>query len=93
MDMSDRGFLFLFSLLMIAAGVGSAAYLVATGQAGTVDGLFLVLTALLLALVFALYIVYMVRRALEAAKAPAAQQAKAAAAKTAKPAPEPAAQT
>jgi len=91
--MSDRGLLFLFSLLMIAAGVGSAAYLVATGQAGTVDGLFLVLTALLWALVFALYLIYMVRRAMEAAKGPAAQPAKAAAAKTAKPAPEPAAQT
>jgi len=91
--MSDRGFLFLFSLLMIAAGVGSAAYLVATGQAGTVDGLFLVLTALLLALVFALYVIYMIRRAMELAKGPAAQPAKAAAAKTAtKPSPAPAAQ-
>ena len=90
--MSDRGFLFLFSLLMIAAGVGSAAYLVATGQASTVDGLFLVLTALLLALIFALYTIYTIRRAMEAAKGPAAQSAGAAAAKTAKPAPAPATQ-
>ena len=50
--MSDRGFLFLFSVLMIAVSLGSAAYLVATGQAGTVDGLFLVVTALLIALCF-----------------------------------------
>ena len=44
--MSDRGLLFLFSILMIAAGLGAAAWMVATGQADTVDGLFLVLTAL-----------------------------------------------
>jgi hypothetical protein len=69
--MSDRGFLFLFSLLMIAAGGASAAYLVATGQAGTVDGLFLTLTALLMAVVFGLYVIYVIRRALEAAKPPA----------------------
>jgi hypothetical protein len=76
--MSDRGFLFLFSLLMIAAGGASAAYLVATGQAGTVDGLFLTLTALLMAVVFGLYVIYVIRRALEAAK-PAAPAAKTAA--------------
>jgi hypothetical protein len=92
-NMSDRGFLFLFSVLMIAAGGGSAAYLVATGQAGTVDGLFLVLTALLLALVFALNMIYMLNRAMEAAKGPVAPPAKAAAAtKPAKPAPVPVSQ-
>ena len=89
--MSDRGFLFLFSVFMIAAGGCSVAYLVATGQAGTVDGLFLVLTALLLALVFALNLIYMINRAMEAAKGPAAPAAKpAAATKPAKPAPAPA---
>ncbi len=76
--MSDRGFLFLFSLLMIAAGAGSVAYLVATGQAGTVDGLFLTLTALLFTVCFALYVLYVIHRAMEAAK-PAAPTAKAAA--------------
>ena len=92
--MSDRGFLFLFSILMILAGVASAAYLVATGQAGTVDGLFLVLTALLGAVVFAMYVMYAIGRAREAAKGPAAAAAKpAAAAKTTKPAPAPAAQS
>ena len=70
--------MFLFSLLMIAAGGASAAYLVATGQAGTVDGLFLTLTALLMAVVFGLYVIYVIRRALEAAK-PAAPAAKTAA--------------
>jgi hypothetical protein len=91
--MSDRGFLFLFSILMILAGVASAAYLAATGQAGTVDGLFLVLTALLIAVVFAMYVMYAISRAMEAAKGPAATAAKPAAAKTAKPAPAPAAQS
>jgi uncharacterized membrane-anchored protein len=66
--MSDRGFLFLFSVLVIVAGVAAAAYLVATGQAATVDGLFLALTALLLAAGFAMYLIYMIRRAMEAAK-------------------------
>ena len=85
--MSDRGFLFLFSVLMIAASGATAAYLVATGQAGTVDGLFLVVTALLIALCFAIYVVYMIHRAMEAAKPPA-QTAKAnAATSAAKPAP------
>ena len=69
--MSDRGFLFLFSLAMIAAGVAATGYLIATGQALTLDGLFLILTALLFAAGFALYLVYMVRRAMEVPKAPA----------------------
>jgi hypothetical protein len=87
--MSDRGFLFLFSILMIVAGVGAAVWLVATGQAGTVDGLFLVLTALLGALVFALYVMFLIHRAMEAAKAPAPQTAAKAGAgqPAAKPAP------
>jgi len=68
--MSDRGFLFLFSLAMIAVGVAATGYLIATGQALTLDGLFLILTALLLAAGFALYLVYMIRRAMEVPKAP-----------------------
>ena len=84
--MSDRGFLFLFSVFMIAASGAAAAYLVASGQAGTVDGLFLVVTALLIALCFLLYVAYVLRRAMEAQKA-GAQPAKAGAAtSTAKPA-------
>lgn len=80
--MSDRGFLFLFSIFMIVASLGAAVWLGITGQAFTVDGLFLVLTALLTAAVFLLYVVFMIRRAMEppaktapaktsAAKAPA----------------------
>jgi len=74
--MSDRGFLFLFSIVMIVGGIASAGYLVASGQAGSVDGLFLVLTALLTAAVFGLYVKYMISRALEES-APKAQPAKA----------------
>jgi hypothetical protein len=84
--MSDRGFLFLFSVLMIAGGVASAAYLVATGQAGTVDGLFLMLTALLLAACFLLYLIYLIHRAMEPAKPVAPAPKAAVASSAAKPA-------
>ena len=63
--MSDRGLLFLFSLFMIAAGLGAAIWLAVTGQAGTVDGLFLALTALVAAAAFALYVSFMLRHAME----------------------------
>jgi hypothetical protein len=91
--MSDRGFLFLFSILMIVGGVGAAVWLILTGQAGTVDGLFLFLTALLTAVVFGMYVMYAIHRAMEATVEPAKPAAKApAAAPAAKPAPAPVAQ-
>jgi membrane protein DedA with SNARE-associated domain len=69
---------------MIVGGLAAAGWLVASGQAGTVDGLFLVLTALLVAVVFGLYVKYMIGRAMEEAKSPLApQHAKAPNAKTA----------
>ena len=68
---------------MIVGGVGTAVWLAASGQAGTVDGLFLLLTALLVAAAFLLYLVFMIRREMEAPAKPAAASAKAgAAAKT-----------
>lgn len=79
--MSDRGFLFLFSVLMIAGSGAAIAYLIATGQAATVDGLFLVLMAGLVALCFVLYLAYLIRRAMESSK-PAAKSAKATSAAT-----------
>src|SRR5262245_22688237 len=92
--MSDRAFLFLFSILMIVAGLGASVWLLVTGQAGTVDGLFLLLTALLIALVFALYVMHVIRTAIQAARQPAAPAAKAGAtAPAAKRAPEPATQS
>ena len=76
--MSDRAILFLFSVLVEIASLAAAAWLLATGQAGTVDGLFLLLTCLLIALAFGLYLLFMIRRAMEPAPAPtaAAQPAK-----------------
>jgi hypothetical protein len=65
--------LFLFSVLMIAGGLGAAAWLIATGQAGTVDGLFLVLMVLLAAAAFGLYAVFLVRRAMQSVAQPAAK--------------------
>jgi hypothetical protein len=75
---SDRAILFLFSVFVEIASLAAAVWLLATGQAGTVDGLFLLLTCLLVALAFGLYLLFMVRRAMEPAPAPApaAQTAK-----------------
>ena len=81
--MSDRGILFLFSVVAVIASLAAAGWLLATGQAGSVDGLFLLLTCLLVALAFGLYIVFMIRRAMQPTAAPAAQPAKAGAAATA----------
>jgi hypothetical protein len=83
--MSDRGFLFLFSLAMIVGGLAFSGYLVATGQALTVDGLFLLLTALLIVAAFALYVMFMINREREALTPP--PPPKPAPAPKAKPAP------
>ena len=85
--MSDRGFLFLFSVLMIVGGLGTSVWLFLSGQAGTVDGLFLLLTALLVAVVFALYVMFVIHREMEAASKPAKAPAKAATAAAKAPAP------
>ena len=74
--MSDRAILFLFSVCVEIASLGAAGWLLATGQAASVDGLFLLLTCLLVALAFALYLLFMIRRAQESL-APAKQPAKA----------------
>jgi hypothetical protein len=84
--MSDRGILFLFSLLMVVASLGAAGWLLATGQAGSVDGLFLLLTCLVVAFAFSLYLVFLIRRVRESLQAPAPQSAKVAAPQS-KPAP------
>jgi len=90
----DRAILFLFSVVVEIASLAAAGWLLASGQAGSVDGLFLFLTCLLMALAFGLYLAFMIRRAMQPAPAPAAQPAKSPAAATAKakPAPAPAAQ-
>jgi hypothetical protein len=73
--MSDRGFCFLFSCVVVLASLCAAGWLVLTGQATTVDGLFLLLTCLVVALAFALYVMFMIRRAMESLEAPAAKPA------------------
>ena len=86
--MSDRAFLFLFSCAVILASLWAVGWLVATGQAASVDGLFLSLMCLTIALAFGLYVMFMIRRAMEVPEQPAAKPAKAPAAPTqAKPAP------
>ena len=90
--MPDRAILFLFSVVVEIASLAAAGWLLVSGQAGSVDGLFLLLTCLLIALAFGLYLAFMIRRAME--PVPAAQPAKATAGATApaKPAPAPATQ-
>ncbi|MGA2737322.1 MAG: hypothetical protein ABSG65_07705 [Bryobacteraceae bacterium] len=86
--MSDRAILFLFSVVVEIASLAAAGWLLASGQAGSVDGLFLLLTCLLVALAFGLFMAFMIRRAMEPTPAPAAQTAKtSAAAPASKPAP------
>jgi hypothetical protein len=78
----------LISVLMVIVSLAAAGWLLVSGQAGYVDGLFLLLTCLLTALAFALYLMFMINRANEALKA-AAQPVKPAPA-AAKGAPKPA---
>jgi TRAP-type C4-dicarboxylate transport system permease small subunit len=86
--MSDRAFCFLFSCVVILASLGATGWLVVSGQAATVDGLFLALMCLTIALAFGLYVMFMIRRAMESLQQPAAKPAKApAAASPAKTAP------
>jgi len=83
---SDRALLFLFSVCVVIASLAAAGWLLATGQAGSVDGLFLLLTSLLVALAFGLYLAFMIRRAMADSEAPAtAQPAKASTAAQPKP--------
>ena len=82
--MSDRAILFLFSVVMVIVSLAASAWLLITGQAGSVDGLFLLLTCLLVALAFALYLMFMINRAKESLKpAPAPKPAAKAAPKAA----------
>jgi len=87
---SDRAILFLFSVVVEIASLAAAGWLLATGQAGSVDGLFLFLTCLLVALAFGLYLAFMIRRAMEPAPAPQPAKASPAAQAQSKPAPAPA---
>ena len=79
--MSDRALLFIFSILVIVICLGTCGALLMNGQAESVDGLFLILMCLAIALAFGLYLMFMINRAMEppppppkaGAKQPAAQ--------------------
>lgn len=88
--MTDR-VLFIISVAVILVGLAGAGWLVVTGQAMTVDGLFLLLTCGLVALAFALYLWFLIGRALKALQPPPPKTAPASAAAAAakKPAPAP----
>ena len=75
--MSDRGWLFLVSVVLVLASLGAAVWLVVTGQETTVDGLFLLLTCLLVAFAFSLYVAFAIRRAMEELAKPPAPAKKA----------------
>ena len=66
--MSDRAFLFLFSLAMVIAALTIAGWLIATGQAGTVDGLFLFCACSVNAAAFGLYLRSLIRSAVPEAR-------------------------
>ncbi|HLN01052.1 MAG TPA: hypothetical protein VK335_17315 [Bryobacteraceae bacterium] len=85
--MSDRGFCFSFSCIVILASLCASVWLVVTGQAAYVDGLFLLLTCLLVAAAFGLYVMFMIHRAMEPVESPAAKPAKATGAAQPKAAP------
>ena len=68
--MSDRGILLLFSVGVILAASGVAAWLISTGQTAYIDGLFLLLCCLVLVLAFSLYVRYLIRSVMQAAAPP-----------------------
>ena len=63
--MSDRALLFLFGVAVIVICLGTCGALLMNGQAESVDGLFLILMCLAIALAFGLYLLFMIRRAME----------------------------
>ena len=68
--MSDRALLFLFSILVIVVCLGTCVGLLINGQAESVDGLFLILMCLSIALAFGLYLLFMIKRAMAPPPAP-----------------------
>jgi hypothetical protein len=61
--MTDRALLFLTSLAGLVSAIAVAVWLIASGQIGTFDGNFLLLSCLIVALAFALYLKYMIQAA------------------------------
>ena len=70
--MSDRALLFLVSLAVLLGALAAAVWLIATHQVGTFDGNFLLLSAVVVALAFGLYLRSMIRIAIKTATPPEA---------------------
>lgn len=68
--MSDKRLLFLGSAFMVLLSLATVVWLLASGQAAYVDGLFLLLVAGVVALAFSLYLWFLINRALEELKPP-----------------------
>jgi len=61
--MSDRSVLFLFSLLVVIGCLAADAWLIATRQIGSFDGLFLFCSSSVIVFAFGLYLCWMIRSA------------------------------
>jgi len=83
--MSDRALLFIFGVLVIVVCLGTCGMLLINGQAESVDGLFLILMCLSIALAFGLYLMFMIRKAMEPPPPPPKAAAKTAPAAKAEP--------
>jgi len=70
---------------MILLCLGTCVALLINGQAESVDGLFLILMCLAVALAFTLYLVFMIKKAMEPPPAPPKPAAKTAATAKAEP--------
>jgi len=86
--MSDHAFLFLVALICEICALGAAIWLIAAGQLATFDGNFLLLSALIVAAAFGLYLKFMIARAMETKPAPKAAAAPEEKKKMRAPAPE-----
>jgi hypothetical protein len=64
--MTDRALIFLGSLIIMIGALGVAIWLIVGGQVGTFDGNFLLLSALVVAFAFGLYLKFLIKQALEA---------------------------
>jgi hypothetical protein len=68
--MTDRAFFFLAALIGEIIALVAVVWLIVAHQLGTFDGNFLLLSALVLAFSFGLYLKFMIARAMQALRAP-----------------------
>ena len=68
--MTDRALLFLAALIGEIFALGAIVWLIAAHQLGTFDGNFLLLSALVLAFSFGLYLKFMIARAMQVPPTP-----------------------